>query len=235
MGNELPPPPVFIVDDLQIMVVSALRRASAIYWSVGYTREFDALMLLPERRETIGGFLAGTVPSIGFTKNMMDWLLRPWSSVRSLPSKRINALGQALEAIRPIVATMPPDLQLESADNPMLRRMVEAFDRLDQCAGVGATIASKLLAPLRPALFPMWDNPIAHAYGFAANSAGYFQYLATMRAIARKIRCLWNSKESLEVSLKPQGREWTAPLAKVLDEWNWICITKRRSLESGTT
>jgi hypothetical protein len=105
--------------------------------------------------------------------------------------------------------------------------MVTAFRKLDDCAGVGPTIASKLLSPLRPGLFPMWDNPIADAYGFALNAAGYYQYLHVTQAIARKTRALWRVPASLEGYLKPAQRQWTAPLAKVIDEWNWVRITQK--------
>ena len=108
----------------------------------------------------------------------------------------------------------------------MLATMVEAFRQLDNCAGVGPTIASKILAPLRPALFPIWDNPIAKAYGFALNAAGYHQYLNVTQAIACKARGFWHSDVPLEQYLKPECRRWTAPLAKVIDEWNWIRITR---------
>jgi hypothetical protein len=138
----------------------------------------------------------------------------------------METVGDALGNIRTTVASIPADLTLEHADGVMLAIMAEAFNRMDDCLGVGATIASKLLAPLRPALFPIWDNPIAEAYGFALNAAGYHQYLNVTQAIARKARGFWQSDVSLEQYLKPECRRWLAPLAKVLDEWNWIRITR---------
>ena len=79
----------------------------------------------------------------------------------------------------------------------------------------------------------MWDNPIAEAYGSALNAAGYHQYLNITQAIARKARGFWQSPIPLEQHLKPEHRRWTAPLAKVLDEWNWIRITRGHGY--GTT
>ena len=46
------------------------------------------------------------------------------------------------------------------------------------------------------------------------------------KAIALKAREFWSREDSLEQHVKPKGRRWTPPLAKVLDEWNWIRITK---------
>ena len=137
----------------------------------------------------------------------------------------MQAIGVALESIRATIADFPADLALENADCSLLAEMVWAFSRLLGCNGVGPTIASKILAPLRPALFPIWDNPIADAYGFALNAAGYHQYLNVTQALARKVRGFWHLDFSLEQHLKPEGRKWVAPLAKVIDEWNWIRIT----------
>jgi hypothetical protein len=136
------------------------------------------------------------------------------------------AVAKALEKIRGTIATISPDLSLERADRVMLAKMVDVFKDLDDCPGVGPTIASKLLAPLRPALFPIWDNPIARSYGFALNAAGYHQYLNLTQAIARKARAFWQPSVPLEQRLKPECRRWLAPLTKVLDEWNWIRITQ---------
>jgi hypothetical protein len=240
-------PPVFSLDDVTSSVIEDLRDASATYCGIDYTSAFDDLIMVPERAEMIAGFIAGNIASINLAESLRKWLLKPWSSTRSVGNGRMEAVGDALGNIRATVAEIPPDLSLEHADRVMLARMVEVFKHLDDCAGVGPTIASKILAPLRPALFPIWDNPIAKAYGFALNAAGYHQYLNVTQAIARKARgfwadpdvrasvCaiahkargFWQSDVPLEQYLKPERRRWTAPLAKVLDEWNWIRITKK--------
>ena len=136
------------------------------------------------------------------------------------------AVGDAFGSIREVVASIPSNVSLENADCEMLAKMVAVFKGLDDCPGVGPTIASKMLAPLRPALFPIWDNPIAESYGFALNAAGYRRYLGLMQDIARRVRRFWQSAVPLEEHLKPKYRRWVAPLAKTLDEWNWIRITR---------
>lgn len=222
-------PPIICLDDVTFGVIEDLRDASATYCDYDYTSVFDDLIMVPERAKLIAGFIAGDVAGKHLAESLRKWLLTPWSSTRSLGNGRMEAVGDALGNVRAIVAAIPADLTLELADRVMLVRMVEAFKHLDDCAGVGPTIASKILAPLRPAFFPIWDNPIAEAYGFALNAAGYHQYLNITQAIARKVRKFWQSDIPLEEHLKPKHRRWTAPLAKVLDEWNWIRITKDRA------
>jgi len=225
-------PPVLSLDDVTPDIIENLRDASVKYCGYDYTCAFDDLIILPERAKTIAGFVAGDVAAIHLAQCLREWLLKPWSSTRSLTNGRMQAVGQALGSMRAAVAALPACLSLEDADRAMLARMVEMFKHLDDCAGVGPTIASKILAPLQPALFPMWDNPIADAYGFALNAAGYHQYLNVTQAIARKTRGFWHSDVPLEQHLKPESRRWTAPLAKVIDEWNWIRITRRHAYPS---
>lgn len=219
-------PPVFSVDDLTPAIIEDLRDASATYCEYDYTGAFDDLMMLPKRAETIAGFLAGSVAGIHLAKSLREWLLKPWSSTRTLGHGRMQAVGDALQDIRATMAAISTGPSIEDADRAMFARMVDVFTRLDDCPGVGPTIASKILAPLHPAWFPMWDNAIAEAYGFALNAAGYRQYLTVTQAIARKAREFWHSADPLEPYLKPERRRWTAPLAKVMDEWNWIRITR---------
>jgi hypothetical protein len=69
------------------------------------------------------------------------------------------------------------------------------------------------------------------AYGFALNGAGYHQYLRVTQAIAQRVRMLWNQDPPLEQHLKPECRQWIPPLAKVIDEWNWVRITRKHAWE----
>lgn len=225
-------PPVLALDDVTCDVIEDLKDASAIYCGPDYwsmTSKFDDLMLVPERSTTVAGFLAGEIPAIRFGQYLKDWLLKPWSSTRSIGEGRMARLADALAEVRVTMAEIPADTTLEDADRVLLAKMVAVFKCLDACYGVGPTIASKILAPLRPALFAIWDNPIADAYGFALNAAGYHQYLNVTQAIARKVRGFWHSPIPLEQHLKPNVRTWIAPLAKVIDEWNWIRITRKHA------
>lgn len=224
-------PPVFCVDELPATLLDDLRDACTRYGQYAYTTAFDDLMLMPGRRAALDGFLRGDVSPLETAQSLRQWLLKPWSSTRSLTASRMKAVGLAMASIRRPVAAMVPELSLHDATPRILAQMAGVFRSLDDCAGVGSTIASKLLAALRPALFPMWDIPIAEAYGFALNAAGYRQFLNVTQAIARKACALWNFEGCLEGYLRRADRIWTPPLAKVLDEWNWIRITRGHQYE----
>jgi hypothetical protein len=121
-------------------------------------------------------------------------------------------------------------LHLDEIDSTRLNEIAGIFKTLDDHAGVGATIASHLLAPLRPALIPTWDDFIAHEYGFPLDAAGYQKFLMITQVIARKAREFWRhrseSSTPLEDHLLASGRGWNAPLVKVIGEWNWLRITR---------
>ena len=107
---------------------------------------------------------------------------------------------------------------------------MRAFSRLDDCPGVGGTIASKMLSALRPDLFMMWDIPIAKAYGFDPGIAGYRRFLQLMAPATRRMRELWGTRTpSLEEHLRFEDREWLPPLTKFVDEWHWIRITRKHA------
>ena len=64
---------------------------------------------------------------------------------------------------------------------------------------------------------------IAENYGCAANGIGYCRFLLTMRDIARRTRESYAGRQPrLEQYICPTGRKWIPPLAKLLDEWNWV-------------
>jgi hypothetical protein len=142
---------------------------------------------------------------------------------------RPNA-GQALSNAQDVLLRLPGNLTLEAARPAQIEQMGVAYDPLAQCAYVGGTNASKMLAALRPGLFPMWDGDIAEAYGFSRNRGmGYRRFVTLAAEIARRLRELWTNKNmTLEDYIRPAGRAWKAPLAKLIDEWHWVRITQGR-------
>lgn len=224
-------PPVFDLDDLTRDVIDDIRDASATYWSrYKYTQAFDDLIL---ERKTIADFLSRKIPGRKYAEVVREKLAR-WGLPRPLSDDRIEKVGHVLGTIRKEVAVIPSSITLETADPATIKTMVGVVEQLCDCPGVVSIIASKLLAPLQPALFPIWDRPIAERYGFAPNAAGYRRFLNLTQDIARKTRSLWPSTDRpLDEYLKPEGRKWTAPLAKLLDEWNWIRITRAHPYPSA--
>ena len=232
MGNM---PPILHVSDLNRQILEDLREAAASYRQVaGYTSAFDVLQTDQDCCRTLASIRACKVEGLQAARFLRDRLLAKWSSARSLSKQRMPALGRALaKALEPL-RTIPCSTQIWEAAPVTIERMVGAFQILDDCAGVGGTVASKMLSALRPQLFLMWDMPIARAYGFDTNAAGYRRFLQLMTPAAQKIRELWGSGNGdLEDYLKPEGRAWRPTLAKALDEWHWVRIT--RGIAFGST
>jgi len=110
--------------------------------------------------------------------------------------------------------------------------IVGLYNRL---AGVvGHTGASKVLHMLAPSFFVMWDGKIREHYGLQERGDDYFRFLVE---VARPMICgavesysrdrgvgdYSRAREELE-------RELGKPLTKVVDEYNWLTITKGYNL-----
>lgn len=228
-------PPILHVADITEDVFADLQDASRTYLDeYGYTSAFDLLWTIPERRDFIAAILAGRVDGENGIKKMREWFLGPWSSGRSLTTERLPGIGGGLTIAANYLRDIPANIDLAQAKPNTIEAATQAFDLLDGCSGVGGTIASKMLSALRPDLCVMWDIPIAKAYGFDPGVAGYRRFLQLMVSTAQRMRELWGQPApSLEEHLQPQGREWLPPLAKFIDEWHWVRITRKHSFGDG--
>jgi len=224
-------PPILHVSDLTERVFEDIREASQTYRSqYGYTDAFDRLRMIPERRDYLAAVLAGQVDGQEAVRRLREWLLGPWASARSLSDTRLPHIGRGLTAAIAELRGIPSDVDLAGATASTIETMIRAFTCLDDCPGVGGTIASKMLSALRPDLFMMWDIPIALAYGFDPAVAGYRRFLQLMAPATHRMRELWGSRTpAMEEHLKPTGREWQPPLTKFIDEWHWIRITRKHA------
>jgi hypothetical protein len=78
----------------------------------------------------------------------------------------------------------------------------------------------------------IWDGPIAHHYGFPQHASGYCKFIWLIAEAARDIchkhtgRTDRSAAEEIEKDATPPDRGTPIPLAKLLDEWNWVNITK---------
>lgn len=91
---------------------------------------------------------------------------------------------------------------------------------------VGPTGASKVLHIVRPQALPPWDDPIRKALGFDSGSGGYLRYLRDVRTVVLSLH-----KQAANAGIDPAdlsaavGRPDSA-LPKLVDEYNWITITR---------
>ena len=107
----------------------------------------------------------------------------------------------------------------------------EAYGYLQwpHCWG-GDTVASKSLHFFNIRLFVMWDSNIQAAYGKSFGPGGYLEFLQEMQNQAKEIiadfqrlSLFGTPAEFLSTQL---GYRDIRPLTKLLDDYNWVTITK---------
>lgn len=126
----------------------------------------------------------------------------------------------------------------EQVDNRTVREVTEhLYDRFDAVPHIGPTATGKLLHALRPRLFVMWDEDIRDHYSregppIAQNTQGYCAFLGRMREVAAAVNEAFEETGhaheggparylSVELGIDPPKT-----LAKYIDEYNWVSITK---------
>jgi hypothetical protein len=108
------------------------------------------------------------------------------------------------------------------------------FYQVDDITGIGPTATSKILHVLIPSLFTMWDKSIFdefhHRYAkITFDGQGYIIFLRELQhLISNLIPNPSLGEQSIEkyVALKLQYQH-PKTLAKLIDEYNWITITKK--------
>lgn len=133
-------------------------------------------------------------------------------------------------------STSPEDVIRINGEQIRVTRAIHfCFDCLSLVWKVGSTPASKALHMTAPGLLVMWDTPIRNR--IAHGSSGYhyaYIFLPTMKrnvddviqSYIRETNC--DSKEAVAQIQKERGKDYT--LAKMIDEFNWVTITKGRRL-----
>jgi hypothetical protein len=220
-------PPILDADDVTVELIDDIRDASLTYFTkYSYTSAFDNLVTGRASAGKLAKLLDGKCSSESGLRCLRDGLLGKWGSARSLTAANSPGIAKGLGRAASFLRRIPSDAQLVNLTHEQVETLVSASEAIDDCNGIGATIASKIVGALRPAAAVMWDTPIAQAYGFAHSTAGYRRFLRLMTEVAARLRQV-SGERDLEALLKPDGRKWKAPLAKVIDEWHWIRITRK--------
>lgn len=132
-----------------------------------------------------------------------------------------------------------PDVLLTDLTVGEIRRCAEAYDELRQATAsfkvragrslrvtYGPTGASKALFALRPHAVPPWDDPIRDGLGASGDLGSFRIYLTnaarTLRALALEAGCTPGELPALV------GRSGSSA-PKLIDEYNWITMTKKLS------
>lgn len=142
----------------------------------------------------------------------------------------------AKEHLLPLWPTLKPhvsalaEMTLERADlsaQPIQEAIIGAFNWPFWVWGYD-TVRSKVLHFFNVRLFVMWDDAISISYG--TGPQGYLEFLKQMQIEAREaiadFRKLCPSS-SVEAFLSEKlGYQASRPLTKLVDQYNWMTITK---------
>jgi hypothetical protein len=126
-------------------------------------------------------------------------------------------------------ASMETPIRIGDETLVLTRAMQDCFDAID--ATIGSTPASKALHVAAPGLFVMWDKAIAVAISKGRSGYHYANiFMPAMREhLEEVITSYMNEKrcdrsEAIRGIQSLRGRKYT--LAKMIDEFNWVTITK---------
>lgn len=94
----------------------------------------------------------------------------------------------------------------------------------------GDTVASKVLHFFNIQLFVMWDNDIQISYGKPYGASGYLEFLKEMQNHAKEaitdFKRLNLPNTPFQFLSQQIGYHGVRPLTKLLDDYNWVTITK---------
>jgi hypothetical protein len=139
---------------------------------------------------------------------------------------KINELKQQLEQLN----LEPKQLEQFKVNLDDLGQWIrKAFDQICSVRYVGPTSASKILHLLLPGLFVMWDKYIAEEFRVEMNSQGYLEFLRKSQDTLRSLMNDYRNR-GLENPEYELYRKYGKPLTKLLDEYNWLTITRKNRL-----
>lgn len=115
----------------------------------------------------------------------------------------------------------------------------ETYEDLCSVHGIGSTSASKILHGINPKVFMMWDQYIRPGYGYYKEDADdYLKFFLDCQKIASGIIKEYTKKHNCDASTAEKAICEKAypdfkvkkPIAKLLDEYNWMKFCNERDL-----
>lgn len=132
------------------------------------------------------------------------------------------------------------DVSLEDGSTTWIREIIkEMYEELSGVHGIGSTSASKILHGINTRVFMMRDQFIRPGYGcYTEDTKDYLKFMAQCQTILKKIVEDYRERYNCDVSTAENeicGRaypelEVKKPLAKLLDEYNWMKFCNKRDL-----
>jgi len=213
----------FDLCSISIKTINEIRKSSEDFCRVEDTVDaYDKLMTEDEKKAIINKIRVGKNVTNQEIKDTLGWFLNRWHS--HFYHSSISVLQPCLKYVVKIINTHIKNVPLEKLIQKHHINIYDIFSKLCEVPRVGATTSSKILSVIQPKTFVMWDHDIANAYGLANNATGYCRFLSIMKDFITRLRSF--EPPSIENRLLPQNRGWKVPIAKILDEWNWVTVHK---------
>jgi hypothetical protein len=176
---------------------------------------------------------------------LIEGFLNRWRSRFPNNEKAASAILAALQRVGAFISAVKT-ISLESVDFSnhididgnqisVFDAVAIIFNEISNCHGNRTTAGAKILGIINPSLFVMWDDSIAVHYLSATsdifNGKGYASFLQKMQNAAQLCQADFKLRfghDDIALYLS-EKLEVTPPvtLAKYLDEYNWISISKR--------
>lgn len=180
---------------------------------------------------------------------LIGGFLNKWRSRFPNTDESADAVLTTLEGVSPLLqATLRFNIEIVDLDKsltvggrqlPVYQAIAEIFSAIANCYGFRTTPGAKIMGVLNPGLFAMWDDAIAVCY-LAGDTTdifsgiGYATFLRKMQHVARQcisdFQTRFGREDPASYLSEKLRLDPPVPLAKFLDEYNWITITKRVQL-----
>ena len=179
---------------------------------------------------------------------LIGGFLNKWRSRFPNNDKAASDILRSLESISPLLKAVREftidtiefnkTIDIDGEQISVMNLIMTIYERIIHCHGFRTTAGAKILGVINPGLFVMWDDSIAIHYASndrdIFNGVGYGSFLQKMQKAAHccisDFEMHLGHKDIAGFSSKKLEVIPPVPLAKFLDEYNWISITQRINL-----
>jgi hypothetical protein len=169
-------------------------------------------------------------------KALLNWLNR-WQ-MRHISKANHEIASKSLLIWWKSIGRKLPDFDLRKYSDMEINLAGEAYAKLSKAVAAkrpldtprfGITAASKIMFALHPDAFPPWDQPICRCLGYDGQERSYKNYLRDVKMVLLRLEKACR-RYGFSLSELPDkiGRKNSTPV-KLIDEYNWLVITKEYS------
>jgi endonuclease III-like uncharacterized protein len=153
---------------------------------------------------------------------------------------KLNEQSKILAGRRLLDMNFTEDVDLGNGMTTWINEIIkEMYEELCDVHGIGSTSASKILHGINTRVFMMWDQYIRPGFGLYSEGAGdYLKFMAKCQSKLKKIVEDYQEKHPCDTNTAEQeicrqaypNLKTKKPLAKLLDEYNWMKFCNKSDL-----